>query len=150
MGRIADVDGDEFSVKFTGHEPWSFMMPSFEESTGMIKLDVDLTSDSDATTGIYSVNIEVNSSKNIDTIYNFKVQVAEFVEETSAVEINPTKVDFRGTKPKMRITDIDTFGTITIEFSEPLLVPEDALSMRALSNVTEDLELSVTASDEDM
>ena len=69
MGRIADVDGDQFSVKFTGHEPWSFMRPSFDESTGMIKLDVDLTGDSDATTGIYSVNIEVNSSKNIDTIY---------------------------------------------------------------------------------
>ena len=61
VGRLADYEGDLFTVTFPGVDPSPFLWPSFDETSGEINFDWDFTAVEDWSSllGNYTFNILV-------------------------------------------------------------------------------------------
>ena len=61
LGRLADSEGDLFTVTFSGIEAFNFLWPSFDAESGDINLDLDFTETEDwgSLLGNYTIKIIV-------------------------------------------------------------------------------------------
>ena len=66
VGRLADFEGDLFTVAFSGVEAFSFVWPSYDEESGDINIDLDFTEigDRNSLLGNYTVKISVTEPTN--------------------------------------------------------------------------------------
>ena len=83
VGRLADYEGDLFTVTFSGVEPFTFLWPSYDEKSGEINLDLDLTEIEDWSSflGNYTVNILVTAHDDTQQIFDFIIELKGTMEE---------------------------------------------------------------------
>ena len=177
IGKLADFENDPFSVEFAGIEQFPFLRASFDELSGVIVIDIDTnrTADGSIAPGDYNVIIVVKEDQNTQQ-FDFTVEILGFEDdkgdESQDIAGDDTDEEFTGLealgqeelekqllagRPSLQIKSISRFGVVKIEFSEPLWVSDEMLSInekRMLKTSKEPeeqpiLELSIEASDDD-
>ena len=177
IGKLADFENDPFSVEFAGIEQFPFLRASFDELSGVIVIDIDTnrTADGSIAPGDYNVIIVVKEDQNTQQ-FDFTVEILGIEDdkgdESQDLAGDDTDEDFTGLealgqeelekqllagRPSLQIKSISRFGVVKIEFSEPLWVSDEMLSInekRMLKTSKEPeeqpiLELSIEASDDD-
>lgn len=139
IGTLTDPEGDNFTVEFTGKEP--FMTPSNENgklkvtlgyaAPGNYTLTYTVTQVIDGKTKVktYSLDVtvtDITGSAEAVAFAGVDMSLFETVEDSAMPVQSEPPTDPDKSPPTMRISRIDLYGKVTVTFSEPFIIPANA------------------------